>query len=174
MKCHFHPLAVAGIAALVSVGSTASVVPAHALTLLSTRSTAVCSILSPETVTPGVSLSPQTFAYDSGGETAQLTCLGAFKGFAVTGPGRYSEKGTLTGTCVQSVQGSGPGHFSLTVPTSGGSVRVEGDYTAWTLGAVGSEKGTSISSTFEIIPTSGTCVTPIMSVLIVQQSIFQT
>src|SRR6266550_2991480 len=123
MKSQYRYLAVAGIAALVSVGPTASVVPAHALTLLSTPSTAVCSILSPE-----------TFAYDSGGETAQLTCLGAFKGFAVTGPGRYSEKGTLTGTCVQAVQGSGPGHFSLTIPTSGGSVHVEGDYTASTLG----------------------------------------
>jgi hypothetical protein len=123
-------------------------------------------------MTPGVLLlSTQVFHYTTNGESARITCVGNVNGSQVVGPGSYLEAGTLTGTCLAS---SGPGHFTLHVPTTRGVQFVEGDYTASMVAAVGVEHGPAIDSTFQVVPTAGLCVTPVTEVALLQESTIRT
>jgi hypothetical protein len=173
VKHHVRRLAVF---VLTGVTTSLGVAPAHALTrspaIANGGSTAVCTFVAPLAVTPGtLLLSPQVFHYTTNGESAKLTCVGKINGYQVTGPGWYLEAGTLTGTCVAS---SGPGHFTLHIQTAGGVQSVEGDYMAFMVAAVGVEHGPAIDSTFQGIPTSGLCVTPVTEVTLVQESTIRT
>jgi hypothetical protein len=136
---------------------------------------AVCTFVANDQISPGLSLTPSTGGtVTTNGETGRIDCVGSVEGKQVTGPGTWGVNhsygpGPLGNpTCLQS---SGSGTYFYTVPTLQGSVHVVGIFTYTALGPGGTFSGkastTSMSGTFQFVPTAGNCLTdPVTAILI--------
>ena len=131
-------------------------------------SVAACTFTANFTLSPGVTLTPSTFRFTTGGETATVTCIGSVNGAAVTGPGTYGEQGVIeNGNCAT---GSGEGTYSAHIPTTAGMQHVKGTFDLTYVGFIGTETGPNITATFEYIPTEGNCLTtPLTGFTLIQE-----
>lgn len=137
--------------------------PAHA----QGGTSAVCRIVSPIHFSPGLTLSPRSGTYGSGGETGSITCEGTIYGHSVTGPGSFGFEGHYrAGDCL-SHNGSGTSFF--TVPTDAGPVHVAGGtFRESRIGLNGAARashagGIHFVGTYVVVPTQGNCITTVLT-----------
>lgn len=138
--------------------------PAHA----QGTTKAGCTFVFPAHFSPGVTRTPGTVAYGSGGETGSITCVGTIDSHRVRGPGSFGFEGTYTGDCFSNV---GSGTYSFTVPTDAGRKHFSGTYTESRLGHTGpvnaSQAGARFTGHHVVVPTKGDCVTtPVTDALV--------
>ena len=118
---------------------------------------AVCDFSLEVLISPGLSLTPRSATYQ--GEGGTVVCAGPGGGQKATGAGTLSGAGVLglfTGAVCP--QGVGGGTFSLSIPTSDGQVERTDDSTFNWAGSAGELSGERISTTFELTPLDGDCV----------------
>lgn len=119
------------------------------------------------TLSPGLSNTPSSGTFTSGGETGTIECQGNVNGKKATGPGTFGSEGRYgtedPDTCTSG--GEGEAIQTFTVPTVDGDERVVNEGTI-TYGALeggglisGRFRGPRFSGTFEVTPTKGDCVT---------------
>ncbi len=132
-------------------------------------STASCLHSWTDSVSPGLTTTPQTATFTSHGETGTIHCQGLVKGHQVTGPGTFGEEGLFEGTCLS---GSGMAVFSFTIPTTGGQARFRIPVT-FTYGlGLGSTSSEAFPGAFVVVPTAGDClITPITEIAVVRLGI---
>jgi hypothetical protein len=123
---------------------------------------------------PGLSLTPASGTFTSGGETGAITCSGPVDGRTVTGPGTFGADGsygTIDGdSCVSGGEGSATQSFTL--PAGDGPVPVRNAITftyqpvpgvpgaaAAPPVASGRFEGRRFSGTFDVTVIQGDCVT---------------
>ena len=129
---------------------------------------ATCTIIFPNRLSPGFSLTPSTGTYGSGGETGTISCLGSLDGHRVTGRGTFGFEGVYTGDCFGN---TGSGTYSFTVPTEAGSKHFTGSYSERRTGFNGSiqasQPGGHFQGAFLVLPQKGDCLTsPVTEVVI--------
>ena len=126
----------------------------------------VCDFTLEVLISPGLSLTPGSATYQ--GEGGTVVCVGPVGGQQTTGAGTLSGAGVLglfTGAVCP--QGVGGGTFSLSIPTSEGQVEQTDDSTFNWAGSAGELSGERISTTFELTPLDGDCVsTPVTRAVI--------
>lgn len=134
-------------------------------------SRAVCTFSEYVNFNPGVTLQTRTSSYTA--TTGNLSCVGTINGESVTGPGAYTEVGSITGNCLQ---GSGPGQFFLTVPSGTQKVHLTGTYDLVYVAGQGSEVGPMIADTFQSILNPVDCLTArgVTQIFLIQQEVIQT
>jgi hypothetical protein len=122
-------------------------------------------------MSPGLSMFEYRKMEWSGGQ-GTITCHGRVNGNDITGPGTLKTFGTLEGTCSQ---GSGSGTDFITLPTTGGPVKlVEPKTFSWT-GLLGSHATPHLSGVFQFLPTEGNCVTgPVTRFALVGEGVLTT
>ena len=127
-----------------------------------TSSQALCVAQLRDALSPGVTLSPTTASYTSGGETGSLLCLGSVNGYHVTGAGTIGDSGTVKGSCVT---GSVSGALSMTIPTTGGAVALRVPVEAMFAAGIGQRQSEMFPGSFIFVPTRGDCViTPVSEI----------
>ncbi|HEV3365664.1 MAG TPA: hypothetical protein VG795_16290, partial [Acidimicrobiia bacterium] len=129
---------------------------------------ASCTFIFPNRLSPGFTLTSSTGTYGSGGETGTITCLGSLDGHRVTGPGTFGFEGVYTGDCFGNV---GSGTYFFTIPTDVGSKHFTGSYTERRTGFNGpiqaSQPGGRFQGVFLALPQKGDCLTsPVTEVVI--------
>ncbi|MEW6472598.1 MAG: hypothetical protein AB1679_10030 [Actinomycetota bacterium] len=127
------------------------VVPARA------ESVAVCSFnFDNGTIgSPGV-VSGETRAAEWKAGPSPFICVGSVGGHQITGPGVIFEYGTLEGSCEE---GKGMGWQIGTLPTTGGTIRVDNAAPFWWRFGAGTLEGQRMRGTFVFWPTAGNCFT---------------
>jgi hypothetical protein len=157
-----------GLALVVTV---AGVVPGMPVAEAEADQLAPCRFRAEFDLAPGLSLTPTSGAFTSGGETGAITCSGSVNGHIVTGPGTFGAEGnygTADGdSCVSGGEGSAVQSF--TVPTSDGPAPVQNAITFTYRPAPGSGGSMSLASgrfhgerfsgTFDVTLIEGDCVT---------------
>jgi hypothetical protein len=128
---------------------------------------------------PGLSLTPTSGTFTSGGETGTINCSGRVDGRMVTGPGTFGADGsygTADGdSCVSGGEGSGTQSFTLRTgngpvpvgnvitftyqPVPGSPADREGADVTRPAVASGRFSGPRFSGTFEVTLVRGDCVT---------------
>lgn len=147
----------------------ASLAPAMALPAYGEGGTsASCTIVTPNRLSPGFSPTSTSGTYGTGGETGTITCLGTLEGHRVTGAGTFGFEGTYTGDCFGNV---GSGTYFFTVPTEVGPKHFTGSFTERRTGFTGpveaSQPGGRFQGRFLALPRKGDCfTTPLTEVLI--------
>lgn len=124
-------------------------------TPVTAESTESCTAEADFSITPGVSTSPTSGTFTTGGDTGTLDCKGGGKG-TIGFAGRYGTKDP--DSCSSGGEGTATDTFRF---SDGSTVRddVEFIYGAFQGGIVGgSFKGARASGTFEITPIEGDCV----------------
>lgn len=133
---------------------------------------AVCTVSGSLTLKPGLTLMSGKSKYFSHGYDGTIDCHGSVKGYQITGPGTLTNRGTISGSCSQSM---GNGRFIARIPTDGGAIRLPGKYSFQTFGAAGPFSGPVFSGTFEFLAEAGDCVSaPLTRVTVVAQGILTT
>jgi hypothetical protein len=130
---------------------------------------AVCENTFTATISPGFSLIPTSGTETTDGETGTILCAGMIRGHRVTGLGAIGFDTTYTASTCTSESSTGTVQF--TVPTTGGTQRVEGALAVWrTALAVRVEvraPDMSFTGIGVVVPTEGTCLlSPIRQALI--------
>jgi hypothetical protein len=120
-----------------------------------------CSFSIDFTASPGLTMTPSTGTYTSGGPTGTIICLGTIDGQQITGPGRLGFEGTYGeedrgNTCAA---GTGRGTLTIKVPTRDGVKRLSGHWRFEFLGAAATLTSRFFSGTFTFLPTAGDCLT---------------
>lgn len=119
------------------------------------------------TLSPGLSNTPSSGTFTSGGETGTVECRGTVNGRQATGPGTWGAEGRYGTVDPDSCTSGGEGEViqSFTVPTADGNEHVVNEGTL-TYGALeggglisGTFEGPRFSGTFDVTPTEGDCVT---------------
>jgi hypothetical protein len=102
-----------------------------------------------------------------------MDCLGSVKGHQITGAGTLiNHRGVIAGNCAQT---AGKGRYVASIPTDGGTMRVGGNYTFESHGAVGTFSGSVWSGVFEFVAETGDCVSsPVTRVTVRAQGPFKT
>jgi hypothetical protein len=119
-------------------------------------STATCIGTAEITFSPGLGITPQVVEYQS--ENGTIDCVGAVRGWTVTGRGTMFETGELTGTAAA---GTGAGTAKIKVPTVAGSKTVAFDYTFIYEPGIGFKESDHLAGpwTFVFRPVSGDGIT---------------
>jgi hypothetical protein len=128
-----------------------------------------CTFQHVPNLNPGLSYKPSTGTFtDSGGGT--IECKGTVNGATPSGPGSYTDSGTVAGTCQDG--GKAEGDPTFTIPTDQGPQTLT-DHVVITFklgsingGVVHAEfDGTKTKGTIEITPTKGDCaVNPVTQI----------
>lgn len=154
MKRFARSIVVIAVSALAAVWTPA----AHAQT------SGFCSFSVKIQVSPGLSTTPGSGVFTSGGETGTVECQGMANGEQPTGPGTLGIQGSYGtgpggGTCAQD---SGSGDFSATIPTTAGATEFVGTFVFAHSGPTGAFSATlgsiRLTGTIELVPTDGYCV----------------
>lgn len=136
---------------------------------------ASCVFSGTASFSPGLSVAASSGSY--GSKSADVTCVGTFDGKLAAGTGTFAFEGQYTdGTCLGH---RGSGTYSLTIPTTTGTITLSGTYSENRIAASGfpvaSHPGAVFNGHYDIIPTRGDCVTtPITEVTFVMSGTFTT
>jgi hypothetical protein len=146
-----------------------AMLPLHWTDVAAAGTSASCFHTWIDSITPGVTATPQRSSFTSGGERWAITCQGMVRGRQVTGPGTFGEEGVLEGSCSS---GSGMVNFSFTIPTTGGDQRFHLRF-AFTFGpGIGGSSNDPFPGVFAFSPKTGDCVTaPVTEVNIVRTAV---
>jgi hypothetical protein len=115
----------------------------------------------PMAISPGLSLTPAPVTFATT-QPAVVTCHGSIDGREITGPGRLSAHGTMSGpaggaTCEQA---SGEGRGIFTLPTADGPVEMTNNFTFEASSVLGVFRGDALSGVFTFGPPGeGDCLT---------------
>ncbi|MGH7748875.1 MAG: hypothetical protein ACREQ5_29550, partial [Candidatus Dormibacteria bacterium] len=130
MHRRLMPACVFAVLALPVAGATSHVAAAP-----SGQVNTTCQFKHQDVLSPGLSTSPSSGTWTTGGETGTITCKGPINGHQPAGAGSWGghgRYGTSRGvTCTSG--GDGDGVLSLTVPTSKGSEHID-DAVTFTFG----------------------------------------
>jgi len=116
-------------------------------------------------LSPGLSRSPSSGAFDTKGESGTLDCQGDVDGQPATGRGTFGAEGRYGtaghGDSCDSRQGRGDGTAHLTVPVEGGSRHVDDPFTLTYRvdgrSVVGEITGRRFAATFDVTKADGDC-----------------
>lgn len=126
-----------------------------------------CTFSGEFTLVPGLSLTPSSGEFTSGGQTGEIACDGPVEGNLPAGTGNFGADGRYGTDGPDDCQspGEGDGVQSFTIPLAHGSLHMTNRFT-FTDGILaagglisGRFEGERFSGTFEITPTEGDCVT---------------
>jgi hypothetical protein len=115
----------------------------------------------PMAISPGLTLTPAPVSFATT-SPAPVTCHGSIDGHEITGPGRLSVHGTMSGpaggaTCEET---SGEGRGVFTLPTSSGPVEMINNFTFEATAVGGIHRGDALVGAFIFgPPVEGDCVT---------------
>jgi hypothetical protein len=135
--------------------------------LSATQSTATCFGTWRVSFSPGVGVSSQRATFTTNGQTGTISCVGAVKRSAVTGPGNFGEVGFLEGTMIGA---TGVATMSLNIPTAAGLASLRIPFTMTTGPGFGFKYSDSFNGalTFLFAPTLGNGITaPVTEIAVV-------
>lgn len=145
------------------------------------QTAAACTFSTHVTLSPGVSTTPSTGTFTTGGQTGTIDCQGVIAGAMITGPGTVGYSGSY-GTGLlgpdDCAQGGGSGTFDYTIPTTAGAYGVSGGFTFQRVALAGEFTGRAegagyFAGVFEFTPDEGQdCVNvPVTSASVTGQAV---
>ena len=156
---------IAATAAALTAGTLLAAAPAGA----AGGTSATCTVRFVATITPGFTARPSSGTLTTRGDTGFIACVGKVGGHRITGPGTMGfDEQHSGGTCRGHI-GSGP--LRVTVPTTGGTKRLDGTLfaqrNAFVVRADVRFPGMRFTGIGAAIFRNGTCfVTPLREVLV--------